>query len=208
MPTLRSIAEIADRVPRRPSAPATRVIVGIVGAPGAGKSTISQQLVDSLPPHTALLGIDGFHLSQSRLVALGRRQRMGAADTYDVDQFVAVLREIRFGTGPVIAPGFDRAIEEAVAGAITIPADARIVVVEGNYLLHDAAGWQSVACLLDESFFVAVDHDVRLGRLIARHERFGKLADAAAAWATGPDETNARLIETTAARADHTIRLR
>lgn len=207
MPLLQTVAEITGLVPPLPSAPATRVLVGIVGAPGAGKSTISEQLVHSLAPHAALLGMDGFHLSQSRLVELGRRQRMGASDTFDVDGFLAVLRDIRFGTGPVLAPGFDRAIEEAVAGEITIPAAARIVIIEGNYLLHNAEGWEAVAGMLDTSFFVSVEHDLRLSRLIARHERFGKSADAAVAWATGPDEANARLIETTAARADHIVRL-
>ena len=58
------------------------------------------------------------------------------------------------------------------------------------------------AGLLDESWFLAPDDDVRLARLVARHERFGKSPEAARAWSHGPDEGNARLVAATAARAD------
>ena len=85
--------------------------------------------------------MDGFHLPQADLVRLGRRDRMGAPDTFDVDAFVATLERLRW-PGPVTAPGFDRKIEEPVLDAIEIGADIRIVIVEGNYLLHDRDGWE------------------------------------------------------------------
>ena len=107
---------------------------------------------------------------------------------------------------PVLVPGFDREIEEPVPGAMSIPASANIVVVEGNYLLMQSGGWQEVVPLLDVSFFVDLERGIRLERLIARHERFGKSPDAARDWALGPDEANARLIEESAARATHRIR--
>jgi pantothenate kinase len=154
----------------------------------------------------ALLPMDGFHLPQSRLRELGRRERMGAPDTFDVDAFTAVLRALHAG-GHVLAPGFDRAVEEPVPDAIAIPGGARIVVVEGNYLLLDTGGWEAVRPLLDLSLFVQLEHGIRLQRLIERHERFGKSAADARAWASGPDEANARLIEPTAANAMHRIRL-
>lgn len=178
-----------------------RVIVAIAGAPGAGKSTIAERLVAALPD-AVLLPMDGFHLPQAMLRELGRRDRMGAPDTFDLDAFLAVLAQIRAGDA-VDAPGFDRVIEEPVPDALHI--DAAVVVVEGNYLLLDTGGWERAAALFDATFFVVVDDGIRLERLIARHERFGKSHADAVAWATGPDEANARLIAPTSARADRLI---
>jgi pantothenate kinase len=202
---LRSIAEIAAVV-RDAADKRHRTIVGIAGSPGAGKSTIADALVRSIPS-AALLPMDGYHLPQARLVELRRRDRMGAPDTFDVSGFLETLAELRISGGPVFAPGFDREIEEPVPNAIAIQPELDIVVVEGNYLLHDAGGWEAAAPQLDVTFFVDVDRDLRLRRLIDRHIRFGKSPEAAHAWALGPDETNARLIEATSARADHLIRL-
>lgn len=193
---LRSIAEALEAIP------AERALVGIAGPPGAGKSTIAEALVAALPS-AVLLPMDGFHLPQARLVELGRRDRMGAPDTFDVDGFVATLAAVRNAGDTVLAPGFDREIEEPVPGAIAISPAFRTVVVEGNYLLH----WPAVRELLDMTFFVDVDHDVRIERLVARHVRFGKTPDDARAWSLGPDERNALLVAETAGLADHVIRL-
>lgn len=188
---------------RETAAPGRRIL-GIAGEPGAGKSTIAAALAAQLG--ASLLPMDGYHLPQVELVALGRRDRMGAPDTFDVPGFVRTLRELRAG-GTVSAPSFDREIEEAVADGIVIRPEVATVIVEGNYLLLDSGGWGEAVGLLDETFFVEVDHGIRLSRLIARHERFGKTPEEARAWSLGPDEANAELIRATAPRADHTIRL-
>jgi pantothenate kinase len=186
-----------------------RIVVGIAGAPGSGKSTLAAALAELLGPAAAVLPMDGFHLPPSRLVELGRRERMGAPDTFDVDGFRATLIALRRGFGPtghvVTAPGFERASEEPVPGAIRFSPDVRCVIVEGNYLLLDSGGWERTAPLLDLAFFLDVDRAVRVERLIARHERFGKSPADARAWVLGPDEANARLIEGTAERADYRI---
>jgi pantothenate kinase len=173
--------------------------------------------------------MDGFHLPQARLVALGRRERMGAPDTFDLDAFVAVLRALRANPvaeepaqlttpaaeepaqrasrSPVFAPLFDRTTEEPVADALEVTPDIRIVLVEGNYLLHDRDGWERVAPLLDLTAYVDEDDELRRERLIARHIEFGKTPDAARAWVLGPDEANAQLIAATASRAGLRVRV-
>jgi pantothenate kinase len=144
-------------------------------------------------PGAVLVGMDGFHLAQQVLDEAGLADRKGAPETFDRDGFVALLRrtrEQRAGDGPVYAPEFRREIEEPVAGAIAVPASARLVVTEGNYLLL----WPEVRALLDETWWVDLDDEERRRRLVARHVAFGKPAGLAHAWAHGSDEANARLV--------------
>lgn len=205
MTVLHSLDEVAAVV-RDAAAHRPRIIVGIAGAPGAGKSTIAEALVRLIAP-AALLPMDGYHYPQATLVELGRRDRMGAPDTFDVPAFLQTLADVRISGGTVFAPGFDRDIEEPVPDAIAIQPELGTVVVEGNYLLLDSGGWELAAPMLDLTFFVDVPGDIRIARLIERHIRFGKTPDAARDWALGPDEANARVIAATAPRADHIIRL-
>ncbi len=187
----------------------TRVLLGVTGAPGAGKSTFAAaecaRLVERGIP-AAMLPMDGFHLPQAELVRLGRRERMGAPDTFDVDGFVATLVALR-SPGVVRAPGFDRAIEEPVPDAIAVGDDIGTVIVEGNYLLHDRDGWQRVRPLLDRVVFLAPDDTVRRARLVARHVAFGKSPADAEAWVARSDDPNATLIAATASRADEVLRV-
>jgi pantothenate kinase len=188
-----------------------RAVIGIVGAPGAGKSTFAAQLVaglvDALGPIVVLVPMDGFHLANSELDRLGRRQRKGAPDTFDAGGYAALLRRLREpGPETVYAPEYRRDLGEPVAGAIAVGPEIRLVVTEGNYLLLDDGPWAQVRALLTESWFLETDDAVRLERLVARHVRFGKAPHAARAWAAGPDESNARLIAATAHRADVVVR--
>ena len=182
----------------------TRTLLGITGAPGAGKSTYAAAEQQRIGDTAAILPMDGFHLPQAELVRLGRRERMGAPDTFDVDGFVATLDALR-RPGVVHAPGFDRVIEEPVPDAIVIGAGIHVVLVEGNYLLHDRDGWERVRPLLDRVVFLAPDDAVRRERLIARHIAFGKSAAEAEAWVARSDDPNAALVVATAARADEVV---
>lgn len=181
-----------------------RAIVGIVGPPGAGKSTFAERAAGELNARgipTAVLPMDGFHLPQGRLVELGRRERMGAPDTFDVSGFVSTLTAIRGTRAIVRAPLFDRTVEEPVPDALEIGAEVQIVLAEGNYLLHDRDGWERVAGLLDSVVTLHLDDTVRRTRLIARHIAFGKTREQAEAWTLGPDERNAELVARSLARA-------
>jgi pantothenate kinase len=183
---------------------AGRRILGIAGAPGAGKSTVAELVVDGLGAAARLVPMDGFHLCQEELVRLGRRDRMGAPDTFDAAGYVALLGRLRAASEPVVyAPAFRREIEEPIAGAIAVPADVPLVVTEGNYLLL----WDEVRPLLDEAWYVETDETLRLERLIARHVEFGKTPEQAREWVMRSDQRNAELIAPTRARADVVVRL-
>lgn len=179
-----------------------RRILGIAGAPGAGKSVLAAQVVEALAPHAVLVPMDGFHLAQVELARLGRAERKGAPDTFDADGYIALLRRLRADSEPIIyAPMFRRDLEEPIACAIPVPAEAPLVVTEGNYLLLDGP-WAPLRKLLDDVWFLDLDDTVRLDRLIKRHLAFGRDREAAVAWANGSDQRNAELVTASRDRAD------
>ncbi len=191
--------------------PGTRRILGLTGAPGAGKSTVAEQLVAALGPRDAVLvPMDGFHLANEVLIDLGRRDRKGAHDTFDDDGYarlLAALRAQRDGDAVIYAPRFRREIEEPIGSSIPVHPPTPLVVTEGNYLLLDSGAWPAARACVDEVWFLAPDSGIRHERLVRRHEAFGKTSEEARFWALGSDERNAQLIESTAARADRILRL-
>jgi pantothenate kinase len=182
-----------------------RRIVGITGAPGAGKSTYAAQLATETS--AVVVPMDGFHLSNDELRRLGRLERKGAPDTFDAAGYVALLRRLRADSGAVRAPAFDRRAEAVVPGAICVP-PCTDVITEGNYLLLDEPPWHEVRGLLDEVIYVEVPERARVERLIARHVAHGRTAgEARERVERGSDAVNARLVEATRARADRIARL-
>ncbi|WP_414644502.1 nucleoside/nucleotide kinase family protein [Brachybacterium sp.] len=189
----------------------SRRLLGIAGAPGAGKSTLTALLAEQLPAGScAVVPMDGFHLADVALERLGRAERKGAPDTFDAAGYVALLQRLRTARPtdpPVWAPMFARDLEQGLAGAIEVGAEVPLVLTEGNYLLCEEGPWAQVGALLDARWFVEVPEELRHQRLIARHERFGKSPRAARDWALGPDEDNARRVAATRSRADAVVTL-
>lgn len=184
-----------------------RCILGLVGVPGAGKSTLAARLGQELGSAAVVVPMDGFHLANAELARLGRGHRKGAPDTFDAAGYANLLRRLRHPTPgeTVYAPAFHREIEEAVAGSIAVPATTRLVITEGNYLLLDDEPWAGVRGLLDETWFVEGDESVRQERLLARHIFHGRTPEAAREWIATTDEPNAVRIRACRDRADQIL---
>ncbi len=211
-----TLEDLLRRVADLQQAQAAPVIIGVVGAPGAGKTTLVEHLVrrlnsDEADPERQLhahVPMDGYHLADVELTRLGRLDRKGAPDTFDAHGYAALLRRLREPREAVVyAPGFERTIEQPIAGAIPVFPSATTILTEGNYLLLDEPGWRNVRNECTEIWYCEQDDELRVERLIARHIRFGKSPAAAADWVANVDEKNAELIRSTRDRADLVVTL-
>ena len=187
-----------------------RTIIGICGAPGAGKSTLAGLLVTAVnagAPDTAVaVGMDGFHLAKSVIAVDDRSTRRRAPDTFDAAGYAALHGRLRSSEDEIVyAPEYRREIEDPVNAAIAVPRSVRLVVTEGNYLLHPH--WATARAQLDEVWYLeAPDESVRVDHLIARHVRFGKTAERARTHVLVSDERNASLVESHRGGADRILR--
>jgi len=199
--------DLAARVTRLADAAAgRRVLVGVVGAPGSGKSTLARRLAnrltaDGLP--AVRVPMDGFHLADVALAERRLLDRKGAPETFDAHGYLALLRRIRNETGhDVLAPGFERDLEQPIAASVTVAPAHRVVVTEGNYLLDEADPWPLVRAELDTVWFVDLDDDRRRSRLVDRHVRYGRTREEAQAWVDSVDEPNAARVLAQRSAAD------
>ncbi|WP_042379344.1 hypothetical protein [Streptacidiphilus melanogenes] len=195
------VAAAASLVPP----PGGRVLLGIAGAPGAGKSTLAVHLVTTLcerlgPEAAAYVPMDGFHLSNAQLDRLGLASRKGSAPSFDVWGYLALLRRLRAALPgePVYVPDYDRTLHEPVAARHLVTPQTRLIVTEGNYLAAGAAGgpgWSEVREQFDALWFLAVPDTVRDARLLARQRAGGLDSTAARAWVDGNDHPNGELVK-------------
>jgi pantothenate kinase len=186
-----------------------RIIIGIVGKPASGKSTLVKNIGKLYKNESlAIVPMDGYHLSNEVLKKLKLRNKKGAPETFDALGFTALIKRIKSHLkADIYYPIFHREIEESIANEGVVHAGIKIVVVEGNYLLHNKNGWHGVASALDESWFVDINEGKRMSRLIARHVKYGKTHEEATAWARGSDQDNAEIIGQSMKKADYIIHL-
>ena len=186
-----------------------RTLIGIVGKPGAGKSTVVEEISKKFGSKlVSIIPMDGFHLSNEELISLGRRDRKGAPDTFDVEGFTALIKKVRIDFNiDHKFPIFHREIEASIVDEGMVPKESKVVVIEGNYLFSEEHNWNGIYPLLDHTWFIDVNDEIRIERLIARHIRYGKTPEEAETWSRGSDETNARFIGLTANRAENLLKL-
>lgn len=184
------IAHIAATIFKK-AAKSDRFVVAIAGPPGAGKSTIAEQLAALLPENSAIVvPMDGFHYDDVVLERLGLRPRKGAPETFDLRGFMALLRRVRAGEPDIAIPVFDRNVELSRAGAALIAADAKFILAEGNYLLLDEDPWNELAGLFDFTIFLDVPREELEKRLLQRWRDHGRSDEDGRNWVATNDMPN------------------
>jgi pantothenate kinase len=203
---------LASLIQRRAAAhPKSRFLVAVAGAPGSGKTTLAGEVVRRLNTSSkslsaALLSMDGFHLPRSTLDALPNREeayvRRGAPFTFDLDAFLPFMRGVRgwadtSSQESISAPSFSHTTKDPVPSGTCIPAETKILIVEGNYLLLDEPGWSEVSTLVDMRVLISVDLTSTRERVARRHVRAGieKTLDDAYRRVDANDALNGRLVQ-------------
>lgn len=184
-----------------------RVLVAISGPPGSGKSTLAAELGRRLSDQKCKVGIvpmDGFHLDNAVLDSRGTLNRKGAPHTFDGAGFVHLVRRLK-ERADVAVPLFDRARDISIASALVIPAEADVVIVEGNYLLFDEAPWFNLSRLWSLSVCLQVPMPELRARLIHRWLSLGHSSAAATRRAEANDIPNAQAVLDKALPADITF---
>ena len=200
-----TLEQLAQQIAARD--PGRRIMVGLAGAPGSGKSTsaeILRDLVIRAGRSAGILQMDGFHYDDRILVPRGLRSRKGAPDTFDTAGLAALLVRLKSNAAPeIFVPVFDRDLEIARAAASSIRRETEVVIVEGNYLLLDRPGWQEMAGLFDVTAFLDVPEVILRERLM---ERWSDLpADEALQKVESNDLPNGKLVMTSSRAADFVV---
>ena len=188
--------DLVDHIIRR-SDGNQRFIIAIAGPPGAGKSTLSEQLVTMLKTrsrHSRIISMDGFHLENSTLKRLGLFDKKGSPTTFDVPAFIQVMKRLAAYESDVAIPKFDRKKDISIERASIVSTQDKILIVEGNYLLLNDEQWVELQDIWDETVFINPGMDILEKRLIDRWLSYGMDNESAKNRAFGNDIPNAKNI--------------
>lgn len=185
--------------------------LGIAGAPGSGKSTLSLALLDRLGEVAIVIPMDGYHYYRHELDQMPdpdeAHNRRGAPFTFNAARFVndiVAARHARKGC----FPSFDHGTGDPVEDDIHLTPGHQLVLVEGNYLLLDAEPWHQLRASLDETWFLDVDMATCKERVRQRFLATGRDEATAAFRVEYNDGPNAELVARVSPKnADYVITL-
>ncbi|RDB21227.1 hypothetical protein Hypma_011929 [Hypsizygus marmoreus] len=181
---------LVDKLNKIP--PTSRLLVGISGIPGSGKSTFAHlltshtnTLLSKTPSRALLVGLDGWHLSRAQLDELPdpkqAHDRRGAHWTFDGVGYVSFVRalrgDVRSNTPVITAPSFDHALKDPTYDDVAVYPYHRIVIIEGLYTFLSLVPWRDAGMLFDERWVIEVGEEEARRRIVKRHVVSGVARD-------------------------------
>lgn len=226
--TARVLAPLSKRIRDRCDwlPPGRRCLVGVCGPPGSGKSVFAARLAERLiadglaASDVALAAMDGYHLHNvaldthvyhgnhyAELDGQPMRRVKGAPETFDVERLKIDLAHCAEAGVTVPLPAYSREKHDPVPDAIHVGATARVVLIEGNYLLLDEGAWADVLDLLDMSMYLDATLNACAANLTARHVRGGRTSSDAQTHIQQVDAVNYARVSDSAGREDYRVDL-
>lgn len=214
--SIQEVQDVADQIIRKYSylnSSVERMLVGIAGRPGSGKTFLANVVTKVIQERShndirvMVMPMDGYHLYREELSRLPNSEyafsRRGAHWTFNPEKLYNDLLRIKAGD-EIRVPSFDHSLKDPKENDIVIPADAQIILVEGNYLLYTKdAAWKKVSELFQFKVFLVCDPIECTERLTLRHMKAWDISrEDAMLRAKGSDFKNGNLIDTTKENAD------
>ncbi|SPO44492.1 related to YFH7 - putative kinase [Moesziomyces antarcticus] len=184
----RLVSNLLEQVKRR-------VLVGISGIPGSGKSLLAVNLVRALNSAwqsrlevasgedvAICVGMDGWHYPRSVLSTFPNAQeafdRRGAEWTFDAKRFADFVVTVKStASTPLYAPSFDHAKKDPLEDDVAVLPSHRVVVFEGLYCNCDVGEWKRAAEQFDVRLVFEISKQDAKTRLITRHVATGVAKD-------------------------------
>ena len=152
----------------------SRYFIALSGAPGSGKSTVSEKLVSDLNTvghKSSILQMDAFHYDDQILKEKNLLLKKGAPETFDVMGLLNFINRLE-KESEVVIPVFDRSLELSRSSAVIVSDDIKVVIIEGNYLLLKSHPWRELHKFFNYTIMVNCDEQILEKRLIKRWENF------------------------------------
>jgi uridine kinase len=146
---------------------AKRLVIGICGGTGSGKTTITERIISALSPESVLvLQQDHYYKNFPHLSLEERaRQNFDHPDAFDNSLFIEHVRQLREGR-PIDRPVYDFTKHERASETVRMnPSPA--LILEGILIFENKA----LCDLMDIKIFVDTDADLRFIRRLSRDIR-------------------------------------